>query len=232
MILDDDPLARMRIRRIVKRIRPEAVCTEVASLAQAMTLLESCTFQLALVDIGLPDGNGIELLEWLQCRAPQTETVIISGQGDDATVLHAIRAGAVGYLQKYGDDTEIELSLASLQRGGAPIDPIIARRILAMISMPLTPPTPEAPIHIPAAIWTKSASNPKGRSDTPQPSLSERETAVLKLIAQGCSNPEIATLLFVSINTIECHAKNIYRKLAVHSRSAAVHSARTSGLLG
>lgn len=223
LIVDDDPAVCARMIPIVQRVWPGALCTAAESLSQARAHLERGDFQLALVDIGLPDGSGIELIEWMQTNAPPTEAVIVSGQGDDRTIFRAIRAGAVGYLQKIGDDIEIEMSLASMQRGGAPIDPLVARRILRMVSASLSPAS--APASVPANDEAQSRA-------AAQASLSERELEVLTLVSQGCSNAEIAARLFVSINTVECHAKNIYRKLAVRSRSAAVHAARANGLLG
>lgn len=214
LIVDDDEPVRSRLQRIVLQVHGHALCEQADSLAQARAQLALRRFDLALVDVGLPDGSGIELVEWMQAHAPETEPVIVSSLGDDATVLRAIRGGATGYLLKNGDDVELELSLRSMQRGGAPIDPVIARRILQLMAAP------------PAAQVVRMAAAPADEG-----LLSEREIEVLELVAQGQSNREIAQSLFISVNTVECHAKNIYRKLAVHSRAAAVHSARGRGLL-
>ncbi|CAN7660663.1 MULTISPECIES: response regulator transcription factor [Variovorax] len=214
LIVDDDEPVRSRLQRIVLEVHGHALCVQADSLAQARAQLALRRFDLALVDVGLPDGSGIELVEWMQTHAPQTESVIVSSLGDDATVLRAIRGGATGYLLKNGDDVELELSLRSMQRGGAPIDPVIARRILHLMATP------------PAGQMVRMAAAPADEG-----LLSEREVEVLELVAQGQSNREIAQSLFISVNTVECHAKNIYRKLAVHSRAAAVHSARGRGLL-
>ena len=214
LIVDDDEPVRRRLQRIVLQVHGHALCVQADSLAQARAQLALRHFDLALIDVGLPDGSGIELVECMQVHAPQTETVIVSSLGDDATVLRAIRGGATGYLLKNGEDVELELSLRSMQRGGAPIDPVIARRILRLVAAP------------PAAQVVRMAAAPADAG-----LLSEREIDVLELVAQGQSNREIAQSLYISVNTVECHAKNIYRKLAVHSRAAAVHSARGRGLL-
>ena len=171
-----------------------------------------------LLDVNLPDGSGLELLPWLQAHAPDTDVVVVSSLGDDATILQALRGGAIGYLLKNGSDAEIELSLASIQRGGAPIDPVIARRILALMALPATAPAS-------ASVATRPAAPPEASQ------LSARETQVLQLVSQGHSNREIAEQLELSLNTVESHAKSIYRKLAVHSRGAAVHQARNAGWL-
>jgi len=219
LLVDDDPALRRRLLDVVARVAPAAACAEAASLAQARGQLDQRRFDLVLLDVGLPDGSGLELLPWLAAHAPGSEAVVISSLGDDATVLHAIQGGAVGYLLKNGSDEELVLSLASMQRGGAPIDPLIARRILQLMAGP-------------AATRPKVTVDNIAAETTAAPSvLSGRELDVLQLVAQGHTNREIAQALGLSVHTIECHAKNIYRKLAVRSRGAAVYSARSQGLL-
>ncbi|MGO4393786.1 response regulator [Variovorax sp. M-6] len=218
LIVDDDPSVRKRLERVAVQAAPQARCAMAGSLAEAREQLAQGGFDLALLDIGLPDGSGLDLLPWMQAHAPKVDAVVVSSLGDDATVLQAIRGGAVGYLLKNGSDVELELSLGSMQRGGAPIDPVIARRILQLMAAPQPGPTPLANMH--AAPATSAPAE-----------LSAREMEVLQLVAQGHSNREIARSLSLSINTVECHAKNIYRKLAVRSRAGAVYSARAHGLL-
>ena len=218
LIVDDDPAVRQRLQRVAGQAAPQARCAMAGSLAEAREQMSSSRFDVALLDVGLPDGSGLDLLPWMQAHAPAVDAVVVSSLGDDATVLQAIRGGAVGYLLKNGSDAELELSLGSMQRGGAPIDPVIARRILRLMA---APPVGQAAL---ATIGNAPAS--------PAPAeLSAREMEVLQLVAQGHSNREIAASLSLSINTVECHAKNIYRKLAVRSRAGAVYSARAQGLL-
>lgn len=219
LIIDDDPAMRLRLQHIVERVYGPGTCSVADSLAAARGLLSLLVFDLAFLDVGLPDGSGVTLLPWIRERVPTLEVVIVSSLGDDATVLQAIRAGAIGYLLKNGDDMELELSLRSLQRGGAPIDPVIARRILLQVSA--AAPASEEELPLPSEVPAKATVE-----------LTERELEVLKLVAQGYSNREISESLEVTINTIEAHAKKIFRKLEVRSRSAAVHSATQKGWLG
>lgn len=219
LIVDDDAPVRERLQRIVLRVHGQASCAMADSLAQAREQMVRQRIDLALLDVGLPDGSGIDLLPWMHAHAPHAEAVVVSSLGDDATVLHALRSGAVGYLLKNGEDVELELSLASMQRGGAPIDPVIARRILQLLALPA--------MQAPGSGGSIAPAAPLKDSE-----LSKREIEVLELVARGLSNREIARDLHISINTVECHAKNIYSKLAVRSRLAAVHSARERGLLG
>nr|WP_295376961.1 response regulator transcription factor [Pseudoxanthomonas sp.] len=215
LVIEDDPGVRRRISRLVAAVaEPEARIVDVDCLAAARSCLRERPFALALVDVQLPDGSGIDLIAWMQRHAPATQAVIVSAWAEEETILAGVRAGAVGYLLKERDDAEILMSLKSLRSGGAPIDPMIARRILALW---------------PAA--TKAPAAALSREIGKDVYLSEREHEILGLVAQGFSNREMAELLSLSRLTIECHTKNIYRKLAVGSRTAAVFEARAMGLL-
>jgi DNA-binding NarL/FixJ family response regulator len=119
---------------------------------------------------------------------------------------------------KERDDAELRAALQSIRRGGALIDPFIARRILAFVSLASTE----------HAAASGSAAESPARNDT---SLSERESEILQFVARGFSNREIAGLTALSRFTIEGYTKSIYRKLAVNSRTAAVFEAKAMGLL-
>lgn len=212
LIVDDDAASLARLARLVAELLdPQPVrLRTAANLADARDLLQRESFALALVDMQLPDGTGTDLIAWMQRQATQAQAVIVSAFAEEEAIFAALRAGAVGYLLKDRDDIELRVALRSLQRGGAPIDPMIARRILAFV-----------PAATPAAAPAPAASVP----------LSERELGILGLVAQGYGNREIAELLSLSRLTIEAHTRNIYRKLAVGSRTAAVFEARVLGLL-
>lgn len=213
LIVDDEAASLTRLARLMAELlaQPEARIHTAATLAEARTLLQSTYFDLALVDMQLPDGTGIELIRWLQQHVPQLQAVIVSAFAEEEVIFAALRAGAVGYLLKDRDDIELLVALRSLQRGGAPIDPMIARRILSLLPQAKALPAPSPPV--------------------PSVHLSERELGILNLVAQGYGNREIAELLVLSRLTIEAHTRNIYRKLAVGSRTAAVFEARVLGLL-
>lgn len=209
-VVDDDPAVRERLSQLLLQVLgDDAHLSTAEDIAQAKTQFDAPAGGLALVDIGLPDGNGIELIAWLQQHHPQVTTVVVSAYGAEDTVVAALRSGAAGYLLKERDDTELLLSLQSIKRGGAFIDPFVARRILALLPTEV-PPTPEPP---------RDAM------------LSDREVEILRLVARGYSNREIAELTSLSRFTIEDYTKKIYRKLAVNSRTAAVFEAKAMGWL-
>ncbi|MCW6536693.1 response regulator [Sphingomonas lycopersici] len=212
LIVEDDPAIQFRIRRLVRGIEgPDAAIDIAATLAEARALLVRSNYALALIDIGLPDGNGCDLIAELHEREASTQTVVISAWGSESVVINALRSGAIGYLLKEREDVELDLLLRSIQRGGAPIDPAIARQILTFL--PAEPNAASAP-----------------QASTSQ--ITTREREILHLVSLGRTNREIADELCLSRLTIETHAKTIYRKLAVSSRTAAVFKAKSLGLLG
>ncbi len=210
LVVEDDPALQARLGGLLRGMAPEAPPpVVVGSLAEAREQLRAQAFALALVDIGLPDGSGVTLIAELQVACPATTCVVVSAWGQEDTALQALRAGAIGYLLKERDDDELRHALGSIQRGGAPIDPSIAGRILRALALDAAPP-----------------------SRPPPSPLSEREQQILTLVARGYSNREIADLTSLSRFTIEDYTKSIYRKLAVSSRTAAVFEAHAKGLLG
>ncbi|MBB1087036.1 response regulator transcription factor [Lysobacter sp. SG-8] len=222
LVVEDDPATRLRLQGLMAGVADDgARVAAVGDLATARERLREGDFALALVDVQLPDGNGIGLIDWMQVHAPRTQAVIVSAYAGEDTILAALRAGAAGYLLKDRDDIELVVSLKSLRRGGAPIDPSIARRILALL-----PPGPTR-----GGVATAVAGSDGPGSGAPPVPLSERESEILALVAQGFSNREIAEMLSLSRFTVEVHARNIYRKLAVGSRTEAVFEARAMGLL-
>ena len=209
LIVEDDPLIRRRLSTVLTQLGYGADALIVAeSLGQARAQLVDQPVALALVDLGLPDGNGIDLIRELRSSDPAMGILVISAWSTEDAILASLRAGASGYVLKERDDIEVSLSIRSVLRGGAPIDPFIARRVIAELK-PQTTAT-EIP---------------------PEAALTVRETEILNLVADGLGNREIAERLFLSRYTVECHIKHIYRKLAVPSRTRAVTEGRMRGLI-
>ena len=214
LLVDDEPALLARLCRILRASQGrDATLHRAGSIAEAKALAANHSLTMALVDLSLPDGNGIELIGWLRTREAELPILVISAWSTEEMILDALRAGATGYLLKERDDEEIAMLLRTALKGGAPIDPFIARRILAATDVVHAP----APHDAAMAVETDA--------------LSAREVQILELVAQGLSNLEIAERTNLSRWTVASHVKSIYAKFAVHSRTAAVRVGRGSGVL-
>ena len=215
LIVEDEDLIRERLRHILTEMGYDNDGLIFAkNLKEAFLHIEQQHISLALVDLGLPDGNGIELIEKLRAQDSSALILVISAWSTQESLFSAIKAGATGYVLKERDDAEVRLAIRSILRGGAPIDPFIAQEILKQIS---------------ASVITAAKDGKSLDSDVAL--LTNRETEILDLVAQGMSNKEIAEQLFVSKYTVESHIKHIYRKLSVTKRTKAVSTARSLGIL-
>lgn len=210
LIVEDDGVMQKRLKTILLSLGyEEEYLLFTNTLQSAVELINQQPISFALVDLGLPDGNGISFIEQLRAQDPTSLILVFSGWTTPSSIISAIQAGATGYVLKERDNFEVTLSISSLLRGGAPIDPFIAQHILAQM-----------------------VSSPKKVEATEEKNiLSIRELEILQLVAEGLSNKEIAEKIHISRYTVECHIKHIYRKLSVSGRAKAVHTARDIGLL-
>jgi DNA-binding NarL/FixJ family response regulator len=220
LIVEDELLTQRRLAAILAGLGYQAEAMQFAGdIAAARALLAEQPFAMVLADVGLPDGSGIDLIRELSRHDPALPILVISAWSTEQIIVTALQAGATGYLLKERDDIEIALSIRSALRGGAPIDPFVARRILDLAY---------------AGNYAGKAADGTGGgapAAQPGPSLSPREIEILGLVGKGLTNREISEVLSLSRLTVECHIKNIYKKLAVNSRTQAVFEARTQGWL-
>ncbi|BCT89390.1 LuxR C-terminal-related transcriptional regulator [Acinetobacter variabilis] len=215
LIVEDEYVIQCRLKNILKDLGySDEVLLFANNVREAEYLLQQEPFCLALIDLGLSDGNGISIIEKIHELGSQTLVLVVSAWSTQDSLLKAIKAGATGYVLKERDDTEVSLAIRSILCGGAPIDPFIAREILKQISSS-----------------EPSSSLEQVVPDPEQESLTQREKEILSLVAQGLSNREIADELCVSRYTVESHIKHIYRKLCVSKRTKAVSTARHLGIL-
>lgn len=218
LVVEDEPLLQERLRQVLKQLGYENdALIFTSTLAEARAVVAEGPVGLALVDLRLPDGNGQSLIEELRAEDPGLGILVVSAWSSEELILSALRAGATGYVLKQRDDFEVMLSIRSVLRGGAPIDPFIARRILQLLPMRAPKPADSA------------AAAPHGGE--PDVGLTPREAEILRLVADGMSNREIADEVHLSRHTVESHVKRIYRKLAVSSRMMAVREARARGMI-
>ncbi len=223
LVVEDDPQMRDFFAASVARNAQLALAGCVGTLAEARAWLDSPghAVDVLLVDLGLPDGSGLDAIRHATRLHPGCESLVISVFGDDDNVLASIEAGALGYIHKDSTPDDIASTILEMKSGASPISPMIARRVLSRFmslresrAQPAAaPPAPE-----PAAVPDR-------------PALSNREQEVLELISRGFSYADIARLQSVSVHTVQTHIKNLYRKLAVRSRSEAVFEATQLGLL-
>jgi len=235
LIVADDVACADRMRRILCELAPHRRVVIASGRAEAFNLLAALPYDLVLVDMRLQGNDGAAVLHHVRQTYPRIECIGMSATDDQQLVNAAIAAGAIGYLLTETDDAELAYLLRSIERGGSPMDSRIARRILGSIAASAKARTIDA-IRVQGPVPHQQQKSHRPQADAPdsrlpQDLLSPRELKVLRLIAQGWSNRQIAEAVYLSVNTIEFHAKSIYRKLSVKSRTQAVHEAMQHGLL-
>lgn len=204
-ILEDLPESQAWLSQALTESFPGIAIATAYSLREGRTrLAEGPMPDIALIDLGLPDGSGVEMIEYIQRLSPTTLCIVASIYDDDSHVFPALRAGAMGYLLKDQPVAAIVAALQGIASGQPPLSPAIARRMLAFFQ--------------PA-------------QSLPDPSLTERETEVLRLISKGMTQAETARLLSISQHTVAGYVKELYRKLNVSSRAEAALLARDMGLV-
>lgn len=232
LVVEDDPAMQERLRYVLSTLGCDDTRIAVAdSVAGAQQLLGAQAWGVVLVDIGLTDGSGLELIGWLRVHHPGVPAVVISAWRTEEIIFAALRAGAIGYLLKERDDLELSIALRSIEQGGAPIDPTIARRIIAWLATTQAQEAAAAQAPEEGAAAPEALDAPARPPAAPPSALTPREHKILELVSHGLSNREMAEALSISRLTVECHTKNIYRKLAVNSRTEAVFQGRRHGLL-
>ena len=210
LIADDHPLFRDGMHGLLDAMPDTEVVGEAATGAEVVALAASLQPDVILMDIKMPGQNGIAATREILARHPQIGILVVTMFEDDDSVFAAMRAGARGYLLKAASHEEILRAIRSVSNGEAIFGPGIARRLIGFFagSSAAAPATP------PRAF----------------PELSDREHAILRLIAQGRSNHEIADALALSVKTVQNHVSNIFGKLQVADRAQAVIRAREAGL--
>ncbi len=204
-LIEDNPEFLRRFAGIVGAAEDLVLAGCAASAAEGHALAAQCAADVYLVDLGLPDGDGIDIIARIAAGQPAADVMVITVFGDDEHVLRSLEAGAAGYLLKDALPAEIVACIRELRQGGSPLSPSIARRLLRRFRAP-----------------------PAAANASP---LSAREGEILTLVAKGLSFAEVGKTLVISPHTVTAHVRKIYRKLAVNSRSEAVFEARQMGLL-
>lgn len=206
IILEDHQETRHILNEILIDIIPEIVIVEAATLRQARQhLYQQKSFDLALVDIGLPDGDGTDFVKELIQQSPYSYVVMCTIYDDDQHLFNALRAGANGYLVKEHSKAELKKMLHGILNGQPPLSPGVAQHILDSFHQPTM--------------------------QQEKIDLKSREIQVLTLLAKGYNRKEIAKILELKTNTISWYIKQIYQKLDVHSRAEATLEASRMGFV-
>jgi DNA-binding NarL/FixJ family response regulator len=205
LVVDDEPMVCAHLRTILGSAADIEVVAQAADGAEAVEAVVRHRPRVVLMDLRMPGVDGVEATGRIRAEHPGTQVVVLTTYADDTLILAALRAGALGFLTKDAGRDDIARALHAAATGQSILDPE-ARRALVEATAPQSPaPTPE-----PAAL-------PDG--------LTPREGEVLRLIAAGLTNREIARKLFVSEATVKTHINNLFAKAHLRDRAQAVQYA-------
>jgi len=201
-IVEDVPEALVWLSDVATEAFPGVSVDQARNVRQASAKMQWGDWDMALVDLGLPDGSGLEIIRRFQQKSPNTICVVSTVLGDDAHIVAALSAGAQGYILKGQPEAVVRRQLIQLQHGIPALSPTIARRIMEHFQR-------------------------TGPGEMKPEALTAREADVLAMVAKGLRNTEVAQALGLAESTIATHIKNIYRKLGISSRAeAALHATR------
>ena len=206
LLTDDHAIVRKGVRALLATERDIQVVGEAGNGAEAVAKAETLCPDVILMDLMMPELDGIEATRQITANIPGARVIVLTSFAADDKVFPAIKAGALGYLLKDSGPEELLRAIRQVYRGEPSLEPSIARKVLFELAQP-----------------------PKQQPLTADP-LTERELDVLRLIAQGCSNKEIALNLSVSELTVRTHVSNVLSKLHVASRTQAALYALQKGI--
>lgn len=213
-LVEDEPGILARFVRVIGA-NPQLRLVQACSTAESMMRwLASNPVDVLLVDLGLPDRPGLDVIAACRRLQPRCEVMVITIFGDAGHMMQAFQAGARGYLLKDGSEDELAAHVLTLHAGGSPMSPIIARQLLTR--------------------WQQTGPADAPRAMPPEgvaAALSPRELEVLRLVARGCTYQETGSHLGITVTTVQAHVRNIYGKLDVHNKAEALYEARQLGLL-
>jgi len=206
LLVDDHALVRAGIRALIEGKAGIEVIADTGDGERALRLIEELRPDLVLLDITLPEINGFEVLERITKQYPQVRVIILTVHEGSEYAMHALRAGAAGYLPKSAAGTELEEAIVIVARGGTYLSPEISQRTMVD--------------------YAKS-----GIQRELLDSLTGRQREILKLIAEGQSTKDIAAKLNISVKTVESHRAKLTERLGIHDVAGLVRFAIRMGLI-
>ncbi|SKH20502.1 response regulator containing a CheY-like receiver domain and an HTH DNA-binding domain [Mycobacteroides abscessus subsp. bolletii] len=201
LLVDDHPVVREGLRGMIAAEDDLAVVGEAGSGAEAVALALSLRPDVVLMDLRMPDIDGVSATERILAALPQTRIIVVTTYETDSDILRAVEVGAAGYLLKDVSRRQLAEAVRDAAKGKTVLAPSVANRLVNFVRQPR------------------------------QPALSGRETEVLKLVAQGKTNAQIGSALHISEATVKTHLLRSFHKLGVSDRTAAVTSAMKLGIL-
>jgi two-component system, NarL family, response regulator NreC len=205
LIVDDHAVVRSGLRLLLEAEDDMAVVGEAGTAREAVFELRSSQADVVLMDVAMPGGSGIDVIPQLLHEAPEAKILMLSMQDDPSYVRQAFEAGASGYVLKEAADAEVVAAVRDVADGRSYVNPALGARLVA----------------------AESEARKRAEADP----LSDREREVLRLLALGHTNQEIAKMLYISVRTAETHRAHIMQKLNLRSRADLVRHALASGLL-
>lgn len=199
-ILEDSIPFQEALKKIIEESDEFLFCKKYSSAEEAFDMVQN-TPDIAIIDIQLPGMSGIDFIRQIKKQTPQTQYLVCSMHDDDEKIISALENGACGYILKESTSFQIKEALIEVLKGGAPMSPYVAKRVISFFQKPKL----------------KDASA----------LLSEREKEVLHLLSKGMIYKEIAASLFISTETVKKHLRNIYQKLHVQNKIEALNKLRS-----
>ena len=211
LLVDDQPLFREGLRTLLSVHSDFEVVGEAGNRAEALKLARSLLPSVVLMDLQMPVLDGVAATRRLKAEQPQCRVIVLTTFDDDEMVFDGLRAGALGYLLKDAPSEKLSEAIRLAARGESFLQPSVAAKVVAE--------------------FARLTSKPAMHSKVLVEPLSDRELEILRLIADGASNREIAGTLFLAEGTVKNHVTNILGKLGVRDRTQAALKARDTGLI-
>lgn len=207
LLVDNHTLVRAGLRALLQSLDDIEVVAEANDGREALRLVESHQPDVVLMDVAMPEMNGLEATARVVKEFPQVRVIILSMHANEEYVLQALRTGAVGYVLKDSGVSELELALKAISRGETYLSPAVSKHVVADYVRRV------------------------GGESNPLEQLTPRQREILQLLAEGRSTKEIAQLLYISIKTVETHRSQLMERLNIHDVAGLVRYAIRVGLV-
>ena len=223
VVVDDQSAVREGLVLLLGTLSGVAVAGQAADGDAAVAVVAATSPQVVLMDLNMPGCDGVTATRRITADHPSTRVVVLTTYADDESIIGALQAGALGYLTKDATRAEIGRAILAAADGQAVLDPGVQRRLLSAATRTPAPASATAGA-VPPGRPAAPSGDPGGADD-----LTPREAEVLKLIAAGQSNREIARTLYVSEATVKTHVNRIFAKTGSRDRVQAMRYAYTHG---